>query len=108
MIGAFTIRETAALLKRSALFVGNDSGIMHLAAASGIPLVALFGPQAPVKFGPWSTKATVMYKNFKCSPCRQKFFTECEPSSKMRPGCMEAISVDEVFREATEKIRRPA
>jgi heptosyltransferase-2 len=100
LVGKCTLRETVALLKRCALFVGNDSGIMHLAAAAGAPLVALFGPQSPVKFGPWSKRATVIYKRLECSPCKQKFFTECKPSSRMRPACMEAISVDEVFQES--------
>jgi heptosyltransferase-2 len=100
LVGKCTLRETVALLKRCALFVGNDSGIMHLAAAAGAPLVALFGPQSPVKFGPWSKRAKVIYKGLECSPCKQKFFTECEPSTRMRPACMEAISVEEVFRES--------
>lgn len=99
LVGKCSLRVTMALLKDCSLFVGNDSGIMHLAAAAGIPLVALFGPQSPVKFGPWSGKAVVAYKKFACSPCRQKFFTECEPSPRMRPACVEAITVDEVFGE---------
>jgi heptosyltransferase-2 len=99
LVGKCPLRITMALLKQCSLFVGNDSGVMHLAAASGIPLVALFGPQSPVKFGPWSSRAVVMYKKFPCSPCRQKFFTECEPSPRMRPACVEAITVEEVFRE---------
>ena len=98
-VGKCSLRGTMALLKRCSLFVGNDSGIMHLAAAARIPMVAMFGPQSPVKFGPWSDKAAVIYKNFACSPCRQKFFTECEPSPRMRPACIEAITVDEVFVE---------
>ncbi|HEX9022539.1 MAG TPA: lipopolysaccharide heptosyltransferase II [Geobacteraceae bacterium] len=97
LVGRCSLRVTMALLKRCSLFIGNDSGLMHLAAAAGIPLVALFGPQSPVKFGPWSQRATVIYKKFACSPCRQKFFTECEPSVRQRPACVEAISVDEVF-----------
>jgi len=100
LVGRCTLRETIAVLKKCALFVGNDSGIMHLAAAAGAPLVALFGPQSPVKFGPWSRNARVIYKARECSPCRQKFFTECEPSARMRPACMESISVDEVFQES--------
>lgn len=99
LVGKCPLRVTMALLKRCSLFVGNDSGVMHLAAASGIPLVALFGPQSPVKFGPWSERAVVIYKKYPCSPCRQKFFTECEPSPRMRPACIEAITVEEVFRE---------
>jgi heptosyltransferase-2 len=35
-----------------------------------------------------------------CSPCKQKFFSECKPSSRMRPACMESISVEEVFHES--------
>jgi heptosyltransferase-2 len=100
LVGKCDLRDTIALLKRSALFVGNDSGIMHLAAAAGTPLVALFGPQSPVKFGPWSKKAKVIYKGFPCSPCRQKFFSECVPSPRQRPECMETISVEEVFQES--------
>jgi len=99
LVGKCSIRVTMALLKRCSLFFGNDSGIMHLAAAAGIPLVALFGPQSPVKFGPWSEQAAVIYKKFNCSPCRQKFFTECDPSTRQRPACIEAITVDEVFAE---------
>ncbi len=102
LVGKCALRETIALLKRSALFVGNDSGIMHLAAAAGTPLVALFGPQSPVKFGPWSDHAKVIYRKMACSPCRQKFFSECAPSPRMRPACMEAISVDEVFQESLD------
>jgi heptosyltransferase-2 len=100
LVGRCSLRVTMALLQRCSLFVGNDSGIMHLAAAAGIPLVALFGPQSPVKFGPWSERSAVIYKKFNCSPCRQKFFTECEPSPRQRPACIEAITVDEVFKES--------
>jgi heptosyltransferase-2 len=96
LVGKSSLRITMALLKRCALFIGNDSGVMHLAAAAGIPLVAIFGPQSPVKFGPWSNQATVMYSQFPCSPCRQKFFTECQPSVRLRPACIEAITVDQV------------
>lgn len=102
LVGKCKLRVTMALLKRCALFVGNDSGIMHLAAAANIPMVAIFGPQSPVKFGPWSARAKVLYRDFSCSPCKQKFFTECEPSSRLRPACVEAITVDDVYREAMQ------
>jgi len=101
LVGVCNLRETMAVLKRGALFVGNDSGIMHLAAAAGIPMVALFGPQSPVRFGPWSSKARVIYKGFPCSPCRQKFFKECEPSLRGKPLCIEAITLNEVLEACT-------
>ena len=100
LVGAGSLRETMAVLARGAIFIGNDSGIMHLAAATGLPLVALFGPQSPVRFGPWGRRTRVIYKQFPCSPCRQKFFEECEPSPREKPACIEAISVDEVFSAA--------
>lgn len=97
LVGKSTLRVTAAILRKAALFVGNDSGLMHLAAAAGTPLVAIFGPQSPVKFGPWSDRARVLYKGFACSPCRQRFFTECLPSERMRPACVEAVTVAEAL-----------
>lgn len=102
LVGKSDLRTSMALLRKTRLFVGNDSGIMHLAAAAGTPLVALFGPQSPVKFGPWSDRARIIYKKFPCSPCRQKFFTECEPSGRMKPACMEAITVEDVMLACRE------
>lgn len=98
-VGRCKLRVTMAILRRSHLYVGNDSGVMHLAAAVGLPLVALFGPTSPQRFGPWGDKVKVLYSRFHCSPCRNKFFTECEPSDRGRPECLETISVDEVFSE---------
>ncbi len=105
LVGKSKLRTTIALLKKCLLFVGNDSGVMHLAAASGIPLVALFGPQSPLKFGPWSRKARVIYKRFPCSPCKQKFFQECKPSNRLSPECVEAIAVEEILREVANILK---
>lgn len=98
-VGVTTLRQTMALLSRCQLLVCNDSGIMHLAASLQVPLVALFGPQAPLKFGPWGENCRVVYSSFPCSPCRQKFFTECQPSERGRPECLEALTVERVLGE---------
>jgi len=103
-IGETNIRQTMAILSRCKSLVCNDSGIMHLGSALNIPLVAIFGPQSPVKFGPYSQKAKVIYKAFPCSPCKQKFFKECEPSERLTPRCVEAISVEEVMNKIREFI----
>jgi len=103
-VGETDLRQTMALLSKCALLVCNDSGIMHLATALGVPLVALFGPSPHVLFGPWGKKCRVLTKRFGCSPCRQKFFTECEPSPRGRPLCMEAITVDEVVASSAEML----
>ncbi|HEX9204513.1 MAG TPA: lipopolysaccharide heptosyltransferase II [Candidatus Deferrimicrobiaceae bacterium] len=99
-VGGTDLRQSMALLSKCALLICNDSGIMHLAAALDLPLIALFGPQSPVKFGPWGKRCRVLYKRFPCSPCRQRFFEECDPSPRGKPMCMETIAVDEVIGEA--------
>lgn len=56
--GRFTLAQTAAMLERCALFVGNDSGLMHLAAAAGTPTLGLFGPSRPSEYAPAGHCAT--------------------------------------------------
>lgn len=53
LVGTEDLPTVAACLKRCSLFVGNDSGLMHMAAASGIPTVGLFGPSRPENYRPW-------------------------------------------------------
>ncbi len=103
-IGGTTLRQSMALIKRLKLLVCNDSGIMHLAASLQVPLVALFGPQSPLKFGPWGENSRVVYSKFHCSPCKQKFFTECEPSLRGKPECLESITVAQVIAEVAAVI----
>lgn len=105
-VGATTLRQTMAILSRCSCLVCNDSGVMHLAAALGTPLLAIFGPQSPTKFGPWGKRCEIIYRGFPCSPCKQKFFTECEPSERMRPLCIEEIGVDEVFVKCRDLLCR--
>ncbi len=99
LVGACSLRTSMALLAQSAAFVGNDSGIMHLAAASGIPVVAVFGPTSPVRFGPWGTNTRVVYSKFACSPCKQRLFTECTPTADGRARCLDEISVEMVLEQ---------
>jgi len=106
-VGSTTLRQTMAILARCNLLLCNDSGIMHLGAALDVPLVALFGPQSPVKFGPWGTKCRVVYQAFPCSPCKQKFFKECEPSPRGKPCCVEAITVESVLAEIARLLAAP-
>ena len=55
-----TLRQTKALLQRASLFIGNDSGPAHMAAAFGVPVVVLFGPSDSVVWAPWQTDARVL------------------------------------------------
>lgn len=91
LVGRLNLAELAVALRRSAMFVGPDSGPMHLAAASGTPIVALFGPTAPANFAPWAAKAVLVEKDLDCRPCRQRRCVH-----KNFP-CMRDITVDEVM-----------
>jgi heptosyltransferase-1 len=55
-----SVGELIALSRRASLFVGGDTGPMHLAAALGVPVVALFGPTRPERNGPYATRAAVL------------------------------------------------
>jgi len=57
LVGTHDLLTIGACLTRSALFVGNDSGLMHMAAAAGVPTVGLFGPSRPERYAPWGSRA---------------------------------------------------
>lgn len=92
--GLSRVRTLAALLKRSALFVGNDTGAMHIAAAVGTPVVGLFGPSNPLEWGPRGGPAEVIYKGLDCREC---FHPTCRRGEQ---NCMKLISVSEVMSAA--------
>jgi ADP-heptose:LPS heptosyltransferase len=96
------LMETATLIERSVLFIGSDSGIAHLAAACGTPLIALFGPQDPRRFRPWSPRAVVHHKPVPCFPCKQKVCVV-----PYNP-CVNLIFVEDVMRSAESVLGRLA
>src|SRR3984893_4505132 len=69
LVGATSMAELPALLSRCQLFVGNDSGAMHVAAAVGLPVVAIFGPTDPFGTAPVTPKCTIVQEKPFCSPC---------------------------------------
>lgn len=90
--GKTTLRELAWLCRLSSLLVTTDSGPMHIAAAVGTPVIALFGPTSPARTGPYGDGHVVICREMACSPC---FLKKCETRQ-----CMRDISVDEVFDAA--------
>jgi heptosyltransferase II len=69
LVGKTTTADLPALLSRCQLFVGNDSGAMHVAAAVGLPVVAIFGPTDPHGTAPITPRCTVVQEKPYCSPC---------------------------------------
>jgi heptosyltransferase II len=92
-VGKTTVRQMAALMERCRVFVGNDSGPMHLAAALDRPILALFGPGTPARTAPYMEpgRYVALTNDYPCSPCRQDFFRECRPAPSGKPMCLESI-----------------
>ena len=68
--GQLTLKQLAALTARARLFIGVDSAPMHIAAAMGTPVVALFGPSGDIEWAPWKVAARVVAsRSFPCRPC---------------------------------------
>ncbi|MCK5733474.1 MAG: glycosyltransferase family 9 protein [Candidatus Latescibacteria bacterium] len=87
----FSLPRLAALLEQCTAFLGNDSGITHLAAAVGTPTVALFGPTNPRIWGPRGGHVKILHHETPCSPCDDRHRRRC--SHRI---CMERIAISEV------------
>lgn len=99
--GQLSLPELAALLSRLDLLVTGDTGPMHLASAVDTPLVALFGPSDPARYGPSSSRQKVLRVQLPCSPCGQVRL----PPERCRghvPDCMDGIQVAAVVAAAAE------
>ncbi len=101
LCGKFTPRENAALMERATLFVGHDSGPMHLAAAVGLPCVAIFSAHnKPGAWFPFGAGHRVIYHQVECYDCGLE---KCERYAKK---CIASITVDEVLEAAADLLGR--
>lgn len=94
LAGETTLRELGALLEKTDLIITNDSGTMHVAAAVNCPVVAIFGPTNPYRYGPVGTKNIVVHSKLDCFPCKNR--RKCRKNFL----CLEKISVDQVMKAA--------
>jgi len=93
LIGRSAIGDLPALLARCHLFVGNDSGAMHVAAAVGLPVVAIFGPTDPVGTRPLASQLSIVQRKVACSPC---FLRHCPIDHR----CMKFVDLELVLDAA--------
>jgi ADP-heptose:LPS heptosyltransferase len=95
LCGSLTPRESAACLERAVLFLGHDSGPLHLAAAAGARCVGIFsGRNLPGQWFPYGDRHTIFYHRVSCMGC---FLSECTVE---RMRCIRGITVDQVFAAA--------
>jgi heptosyltransferase-2 len=95
LAGKTTVREMMALLSLSSFLVTNDSGPMHIGAALGVPLVAIFGPTDWRRTSPWTRDARIVRVDVDCSPCMLR---ECNRGHE----CMLGVTAEMVIDAARE------
>lgn len=96
--GKTNVRELMCVIKRSLLFLTNDTGPMHIADAFGIPTVAVFGPTDPRTTAPYHAAHALVRHPVSCAPC---LLRHCPIDHR----CMTRISVDDVLRAARSSLR---
>ncbi|MCX8011642.1 MAG: glycosyltransferase family 9 protein, partial [Desulfobacterota bacterium] len=87
----FPLNHLAAILQQCSIYIGNDSGITHLAAAVGTPTLAIFGPTDFRIWGPRNKKVRCLYSFYPCAPCSDKKMIKCE-----YPFCLDSLPVETV------------
>jgi ADP-heptose:LPS heptosyltransferase len=93
-----SLLQLASVMEGCGFFIGNDSGISHIAAALGIPTLVIFGPTDPKVWSPRGKKVFVVRKEIPCSPCPQERFFQCQ-----HLDCLKEIELGDVLK-GLEKI----
>ncbi|MFB3886151.1 MAG: glycosyltransferase family 9 protein [Thermodesulfobacteriota bacterium] len=93
-VRGLSLLQVASVMEGCRLFIGNDSGISHLASALRIPTIALFGPTDPRIWSPRGEKVRVVKKETACSPCTRERFFQCADSE-----CLKRIAIEDVLLE---------
>lgn len=103
-VGKFALTQTAALLGRCDMFIGNDSAPLHIAAAAGTPTVGIFGPTRPERLAPRGEGHVVVVSGRRCAPCYREVIGAARECGGCE--CMEEIAVEQVLEAAAENLRR--
>jgi ADP-heptose:LPS heptosyltransferase len=99
LVGRADLVTLAAVLEKVNLLITGDTGPMHLAAALDTPVIAVFGPSDPARWGPFSNRARVVRVSLPCSPCNRIR----RPPERCRghvPDCLAAVSAGAVYDAA--------
>lgn len=98
LTGQTTLGQSAAIINKSDVFIGNDGGPLHIAAALGKKTISFFGPVDPMVYGPYppnSSRHIVLRRTLECSPCYRRFrLTPCIRNRE----CLEKIEVEEALK----------
>lgn len=95
--GKTSASELITLIGSSSCLITNDSGPLHIASALNIPVIAFFGPETPVRYGPLSNETLVFYKDLECSPCMSISNSKTVNCIYDSPRCMEQFDMNDVI-----------
>ena len=98
LTGKTDLLHLAAILERCQILVTNDTGTLHVAAAVGTPVVAIFGPTDPDTTGPWGEGHAIVKKEVPCGPCLKRV---CPTDH----ACMKNIGVEDVEEAIVNRLR---
>lgn len=98
--GKTSLRQLAALISRCVLFITNDTGAMHIAAAVGTPIVAIFGSTDSQRTAPWGNGHIIVQKKIRCSPCMKK---KCP---KRYHKCMKEVETQKVLKAIEQQLQK--
>lgn len=101
LCGETTLGDVVDLLAAADAAVSNDSGLLHVAAAAGTPVVAIYGSSSPTFTPPLTARATILYRGIECSPC---FAREC-PLGHLR--CLREIGPGDVLQAVERALATP-
>lgn len=90
--GKTGLKELVSLTEKADFFICNDTGPMHIAAALGIPVFALFGPANPTRTGPYGSNNIIIQEPLDCSPCYAR-----KPCTEFNWRCMKDLTVEKVY-----------
>ncbi|MHC4153368.1 MAG: lipopolysaccharide heptosyltransferase II [Planctomycetota bacterium] len=91
-VGKTSLKRTAALIQKCKVFISNDTGLMHVAAAVRVPVVAIFGPTNFRRTSPYGNSHAVVTSKLPCAPCYRGYGAKCDDIT-----CLNRISVEEVI-----------
>lgn len=94
--GIFSMEELVPIVRGATLFIGGDTGPMHIAAATGTKVLAIMGPTSEERFGPYGQKNSVIKASLDCLGCEKR---KCK-----KPFCMENVTVEMVWNKARENL----
>jgi ADP-heptose:LPS heptosyltransferase len=97
LFGALSLPAVAALLRRARLYIGNDGGIAHIAAACGTESIVLFGPEDADRFRPWSPRTRVLQHPDHCVP-------RCRTVCRREEPCVNLVTTSDVLAAARETL----